>query len=115
MTLKETGSAELAAGLSGIADRLDDVAPPTDVIVARARKLSPVATGRLSRSITGGPATGSSATVGTSVRYGLPVHFGVPSRNQRARPFLLQAVDAETKRIVDGYTDDVAALIAKEV
>ena len=107
MPLSEKGSAELAKGL-------DDVTPDSDVIVARARRLAPVDTGALSRSIRG-TGDGGTATVGTSSRYGLPVHFGVPSRNQRPRPFLFQAVEAERSEILDAYAKDVQALIETKV
>jgi X-X-X-Leu-X-X-Gly heptad repeat protein len=118
MSLSETGSAELAAGLSQIAsglDQLDGAANNTvTILVARARRLTPVKTGALSASITG-HGVGSTATVGTSLSYGLPVHFGVPSHNQQPRPFLFQAVTAETARIVDAYTADVNRLIEQKV
>jgi phage gpG-like protein len=111
-------AAQLKAGLAGIAAGLQDLEDAADdaaaTVVARARRLAPVATGRLAQSIRGDH-TGSTATAGTSVRYGLPVHFGVPSRSQRPRPFLFQAVDAETKSIVAAYTKDVDRLIGEKV
>jgi hypothetical protein len=114
-TITATG---LAAGLAGIGAGLDDLADGADdaaqIVVARARRLSPVATGRLAHSIVG-HGTGSSVAVGTPVRYGLPVHFGVPSRGQRPRPFLFQALDAETAAVVDAYTADVDRLIGEKV
>lgn len=118
MPLSETGSAELAAGLAQIADGLDDLdvaaADTVNIVVARARRLAPVDTGALSRSITG-RGSGSTATIGTKVSYGMPVHFGVPSRGQRPRPFLHQAVEAEQFRILDAYTSDVNRLIETKV
>lgn len=118
MPLTEHGADELVSGLGGIADGLKNLEDGADIavtlIVNRARKSAPVDTGRLSSSIRG-HATGSTATVGTTVSYGLPVHFGVPSRNQRPRPFLFQAVDAEQKRIVDGYRDDINRLIEQKI
>jgi hypothetical protein len=114
MPLSEKGSDELATALTKIADGLDDVTPDGDVVVARARRLAPVDTGALSHSIRG-TGTGATATIGTSSSYGLPVHFGVPRRNQRAQPFLHQAVEAEQRSIVDEYTKDVAALIEQKV
>jgi hypothetical protein len=116
--LTEKGAVPLASALGGIADGLDDLAggarAAVDLIVARARKLAPVDTGKLSGSMRG-TGDGSTATVGSSVAYGLPVHFGVPSRGQRPRPFLHQAVDAEQTRIVDAYTTDVSRLIEQKV
>jgi len=118
MPLSETGSTELATALSAIGDGLDDLDDAADdtvtIVVARARRLAPVDTGRLSRSIDG-RGTGSTATIGTSVAYGLPVHFGVPSHDQRPRPFLHQAVEAETGHILDAYTKDVQRLIEQKV
>ncbi len=116
--LSETGSDDLAAGLGAIADGLDDLdiaaTDTVNIVVSRARRLAPVNTGALSRSITG-RATGSTATIGTPISYGLPVHFGVPSHHQRPRPFLTQAVDAEQFRILDAYTADVNRLIEQKV
>lgn len=118
MPLSETGSTELANGLTAIGDGLNHLdgasADTVTIVVARARRLAPSDTGNLSRSITGS-GSGSTATIGTSVSYGLPVHFGVPSRGQRPRPFLFQAVEAEQFRIVDAYTRDVSRLIESKV
>lgn len=116
--LSETGSTELAAGITGIGDglsRLDGAATETvQIVVARARRSAPSDTGNLSRSIEG-RGTGSTATIGTRVDYGLPVHFGVPSRGQRPQPFLHQAVTAEQNRILDAYTRNVDRLIDQKV
>lgn len=114
MPLVEQGSAELAGGLVAVADGLDDLAPDETIVVARARRLAPVATGRLASSIVG-TTVGTTATIGTPVPYGLPVHFGVPSHGQRAQPFLHQAVDAEQVRIVADYTRDVEQLLERNV
>lgn len=118
MPLSETGSDELAAGLSAIADNLDDLdtaaSDTVQIVVARARRSAPTDTGNLSRSITG-KGTGSTATIGTKASYGLPVHFGVPSHNQRPQPFLHQAVDAERNRILDAYTRNAQTLIEQKV
>lgn len=118
MPLSETGSAELANGLTAIGtglNHLDGAAADTvQIVVARARRSAPVDTGELSRSIQG-RGSGSTATIGTRVDYGLPVHFGVPSRGQRPQPFLHQAVSAETARILDAYTRNVDRLIDQKV
>jgi hypothetical protein len=118
MPLSETGSTELATALSAIGDGLDDLDAAADatvtIVVFRARRLAPADTVALSRSIQG-RGSGSTATIGTNVSYGLPVHFGVPSHHQRPRPFLHQAVEAETARILDAYTTDVNRLIEQKV
>jgi len=118
MPLSEKGSTELASALTKIGDGLDDLDAAADrtvtLVVSRARRLAPVDTGRLSRSIDG-RGTGSTATIGTNVAYGLPVHFGVPSHSQRPQPFLHQAVEAETGHIVDAYTKDINRLIEQQV
>ena len=118
MPLSEKGADDLATALGKIGDGLDDLDDAADatvtLVVSRARRLAPVDTGALSRSISG-RGTGSTATIGTSISYGLPVHFGVPSRGQRPRPFLHQAVEAEQAHIVDAYTTDVNRLIEQKV
>jgi len=118
MALQEHGSAELASALDAIGSglkQLDQAADDTvTLIVARAKSLAPKATGKLSRSIAG-RGTGSTATVSTSVDYAAPVHFGVPSRNMRPRPFLYGAVDAERTRIVAAYERNVQSLIERKV
>ena len=118
MPLSEKGSDDLATALSKIGDGLDDLDAAADdtvtIVVARARRLAPSDTGALSRSISG-RGTGSTATIGTKISYGLPVHFGVPSHSQRPRPFLHQAVEAETAHILAAYSKDVNRLIEQKV
>jgi len=118
MPLSEKGSDDLASALGAIGDGLDDLDAAADatvtIVVARARRLAPSDTGALARSISG-RGTGSTATIGTRISYGLPVHFGVPSHSQRPRPFLHQAVEAEKADIVAEYTKDVNRLIEQKV
>jgi len=116
MPLSETGSADLASALAKIADGLDDLTGAADatvtLLVARARRLAPVDTGALSRSIHG-HGTGSTATVAVGVPYAVPVHFG--SKGHRPQPFLYQAVDTERGHILEAYTTDVNRLIKQKV
>ena len=118
MPLTETGSDQVAAALSGIAAGLDDLDEASSatvrLVVARARRMVPLNTGRLSRSIRG-TSTGSTATIGTNVPYALPVHFGVPARNIAPTPFLLGALASERARILDAYTANVDRLIEQKV
>lgn len=118
MPLTETGSDQVAAALSGIAaglTNLDEASGETArLVVARARRMVPIDTGRLSRSIRG-TSTGSTATIATNVPYALPVHFGVPARNIKPTPFLLAALASERARILDAYTTNVTRLIEQKV
>lgn len=116
--LTTKGDDELAAALAGIEVGLADLADPaTDagrMLAADAARRAPRLTGRLRSSITP-TRTPTGVTVGTSVSYGAPIHFGVPSRNIPARPFLTDALRASEDQIVKAYATGIDTLIAKEV
>jgi len=118
MTINEKGSDDLAAALSAIGDGLDDLTgaagDTVSIVVARARRLAPVDTGALARSLSG-RGSGSTATISSSSTYAMPVHFGVPARGQRANPFLHKAVEQEQSKILAAYTTDVDHLIEQKV
>lgn len=112
--IRVRGDAELVAGLAAIGDGLDHLddaqRAAAEIVLADARGRAPKRTGTLARS---GQVT--RGVVGFGVRYGIPVHFGVPSRNQRPQPFLANAVKAQTTAVVGAYTKSVQALIDRSV
>lgn len=118
MSLTVTGDEQLAAAMTRIGDGLGhlDVAAKAaaELLQLDARGRAPKRTGTLASSVVG-RATGGTATVGTPVRYGLPVHFGVPSRGMRAQPFLADAVRAGSSDIAAAYTKNVQAIIDREI
>jgi hypothetical protein len=116
--LTERGATELVESFDAIAAGLDDLTgaagETVDLLVHRARTLAPRATGELARSIRG-DVTGSTATVTARAAHAGPVHFGVPKRGIRARPFLHRALELERGDVLDAYTADVQRLIDKAV
>lgn len=82
------------------------------LLAAAARSRAPRATGQLVGSIAAG-GFGSPGSVVASARYAVPVHQGVPARNQRAQPFMAAA--AESVEWVDpfaAYAEDAVDRIA---
>ena len=118
MNVTVKGDAELVAGLAADGDglaHLDGAArAAAEILELDARGRAPKRTGTLAASIRG-TTRGGTATVGTAVRYGLPVHFGVPSRNQRPQPFLLEAVRAQDTAVLAAYVKDTQALIDRSL
>lgn len=118
VSVRVRGDAELAAALTAIGGGLGHLeagaARAAEILAADARGRAPKRTGTLAASIRG-RAQGSAATVGTPVRYGRPVHSGVPSRNQRPQPFLAEAVKAQDSAILAAYAKDAQALIDRSV
>lgn len=111
----EDGAAELHAALRGIAAHLDDLPAAQDaaeLVRADAAARAPIRTGRLRSSIRAQVAPGG-ATVGTSVPYGAPVHYG--TSRMPGRPFLTDALNANRDKIVDLYARDIQELINREV
>lgn len=102
------GAERCAATLDVASRKLGDLADPATkasvVIAGAARVRAPRATGTLQASIRAA-AEGSTARVEVGVRYGWPVHSGVPAPHpghEVARPFLADAADA-TQPIWSGF------------
>lgn len=114
MSIKVRGDDELAAALSRIGDglgHLDDAARAAgEVLAVDARGRAPKRTGTLAASI-----RASGPVVGTPIRYGAPVHNGVPSRNQRPQPFLTDAVRAQSTELGTIYAADIQRLIDRSM
>lgn len=47
------------------------------------------------------------------VPYAGPIHFGWPARNIEAQPFLWEAADDESDRVVSVYEDEVSKIVRK--
>jgi len=84
----------------------------SDVIASTARLRAPKRTGRLAASIAPSP-QGSTARVRVPVRYAWPVHSGVPSLGQPARPFLANAAELTEPVWVEGYRRNVEQVMSK--
>lgn len=111
------GLPELLAGMDRVSAGLDELteAPrvSAQLIADDARSHAPKLTGRLARSIIGRSDRGR-LEVGSPLDYGLPVHFGVPARNQGAQPFLFRALATQSDAVLTAWAKDVQSLIDKE-
>jgi hypothetical protein len=103
-TLHQAG-ADLA-DLTGAGNRAGDL------LVATARSRAPKRTGALAASLVP-VASATGVRVASSVRYASAVHWGVPSRNIRANPFLADAVGATEDTLVGHYFDQVQGAVDK--
>jgi len=93
--------------------RLDDAArTSSNVIATTARLRAPKRTGRLAAAVAPSP-QGSDARVRVPVRYGWPVHSGVPSLGQPARPFLSTAAAATEPVWVGAYARNVEHVMSQ--
>lgn len=115
MTLRTTGDTALVASLGRVAGGLEQGLPDgcqsaAEVLVADARGRAPKLTGKLARS---GRAV--AGVVGFPVPYGIPVHFGVPSRHQRAQPFLADAIKSQDTAVLAAVKRDVDNLLTEAV
>lgn len=112
------GLPELLSGMAAVSAGLDDLreAPrvSAELVADYARAHAPKRTGRLARSIVGRSSAGR-AEIGSPLDYGLPVHFGVPSRNIAPQPFLHRALVAQTDGVLTAWAKDVQALIEEKV
>lgn len=69
------------------------------IVERESKKVTPVKTGNLKRSITSVMIGDDTVAIGTSVRYGLYVHEG--TRRMTARPFLRWGIENGSQRIQD--------------
>lgn len=108
------GAPELSRGLSRVADELGDLSTPgkdvADRVADRARSGAPVDTGALAASIRT-VVYPDAATVEAGEPYAPFVHWGVPSRNIEAQPFLTLALEAEASPAIDAYAEYVQDLL----
>lgn len=112
--LRVDGAPELARGLDHVADELGDMSGPgkdaADRVLERARGLAPVDTGELVSSLRS-VAFPDAAEVEAGAAHAPFVHYGVPSRNIDANPFLTLALEAEESAITGAYTEHVQDLL----
>lgn len=112
--LRVEGAPELARGLDRVASDIGDLSSPgreaTDRVADRATATAPRDTGALAASIRT-VVYPDVAAVEVGEPYAPFVHWGVPSRNIAARPFLTLALAAEESATMDAYTDYVQSLL----
>lgn len=100
--------AAFASQLAAAGHQLADLEQPNSaagrVVLEAARPAAPMDTGTLSGSLTADPA-GDGVVWASSARYWTFVHWGAPRRNMRARPFFLEALEADQDRILAIYAD----------
>lgn len=115
----QVDSAELdrfAAQLGAVGHQLADLdatnAAVARVVLEAARAGAPTRTGVLSGSVTAATAP-NGVTWASSARYWTFVHWGAPSRHIRARPFILEALEADTTTIVAAYADHATTTLEK--
>jgi phage gpG-like protein len=109
--LRVDGAEELSASLARAARDLDDLSVPADKgagrVAERARATAPRLTGELAGSI----AVAGGGIVKATARHAPFVHWGVPSRNIPARPFLTLALQSEAERVVQEYETHVQDIL----
>lgn len=114
--LRIDGAPELARGLARVAGELGDLSEPgresSERVAAHARVTAPRDTGFLASTIRAA-AYPDVSVVNVDAPYAPFVHWGVPSRNMAARPFLTTALEADTAATLDTYTDHVNHLLAR--
>jgi hypothetical protein len=102
--------AAFARQLTEAGHRIADLEAPNTtagrVVLEAARPAVPTATGQLSGSLTADAGANGVAWASTA-RYWTFVHWGAPRRNIRARPFFIQALEADRDRIVAVYADHI--------
>lgn len=92
------------ADLSGAGKRAGDL------VAGGARARAPKRTGALAASLS--PVVSATGVrVASSVRYASAVHWGVPSRNIAANPFLIDVVGDSQDTLVGYYFDQVQAAV----
>jgi hypothetical protein len=112
--LEVRGAAELVRTLHQAGADLGDLSAAGkragDLLVATARSRAPRRTGTLAASLSP-VATTTGVRVASVVRYASAVHWGVPSRNMAANPFLADAVGARQDTLVGYYLDQVQTAV----
>lgn len=80
-----------------------------EIVVEEAKRLVPVRTGALGKSIRAGKVvSGAKVYAGrASVPYAGPIHFGWAKRNIRPNPFLYDAADRRVNEVMDAYIAQV--------
>lgn len=103
---------QLAAVVPELADLDGPNAEAGRVVLEAARPATPVGLGNLSNSLVA-DVSANGVTFASSARYWTFVHWGAPRRNMRARPFFLEALEADTDRIVAVYADHATTTLEK--
>lgn len=103
---------QLAAAGHQLADLDTPNAAAGRVVLEAARRAAPTRTGQLSGSITA-DVSANQVVWASTARYWTFVHWGAPRRNIRARPFILQALEADTDQIVAVYAEHATQTLEK--
>jgi len=110
------GARTLARTLDNAAAELLDLSDVNDqvarIINAKAATLAPRRTGRLAASLRATSEPGA-AVMGSAVPYAPPVHWGVPAKTIKPRPFLTDAVRLTEPQWMGAYTTEVEDIIGK--
>jgi phage gpG-like protein len=108
--LRVDGAEELSASLAraarDLADDSDAERKGAEKVAVRARGTMPRRTGYMA-----GSTVVEGGMVKVTARYAPFVHWGAPSRNMPARPFLTLALQSETDRVVDEYETHVQDIL----
>jgi hypothetical protein len=109
---------ELTAALHRLGRDMDDLADgnrdAAQLVAARSRRRAPRRTGRLANSIRPAAEKGR-AVITSSVRYGMPVHQGVPSHNMPPNPFITDTAEATQDEWLPMYRRDLQQTIDRDV
>lgn len=117
--LNVEGGRKLRAALKAAGDDLADMTAAhkriTDIVIGTAGGKVPRRSGRLASSVRGsGTKTASVVRAGGArVPYAGPIHWGWPTRNISAQPFLVDAARATEPQWTAVYLEDLQAILDK--
>lgn len=110
--------ARFAGQLVAAGHQLADLEAPNSqagrMVLEAARAAAPMDTGQLSGSIVA-DVSANRVVWASTARYWTFVHWGAPRRNMRARPFILEALEADTDRIVAVYSDHATDVLTRNL
>jgi len=86
-----------------------------EIVARRARQNAPRKSGKLAGAIKAGArqTRGFVSAGKKAVPYAGPIHYGWPTRNIEAQPFLLDAVDDTRDEVVDQYERMIADMVVR--
>lgn len=117
--VKVEGARELQRALREMAGNTRDLTKvnkqAAQPVLEEARKLVPVVSGTLRRSIrVSARAKGAAVLAGkNTVPYAGPIHYGWPRRNIEAQPFLIDALAEKRQAVIDTYELYIGQLVVK--
>jgi hypothetical protein len=114
MTVQVQGADNLARTLADAADAFADLGDANTAagrhLAIRAAAAAPRRTGRLAASVRPVPDR-TGVTVGSSLIYAPPIHWGWPARNIAPQPFLADTLTTQQPAVVEVYATEVERVL----